>query len=65
MCFKVVTRKFKGCFKKVLRVFQETLKGASRKIEGCFNRVFSGFQRCLKEIQWMFEEYFKVISRKC
>ena len=49
MCFKGATRKFKGCFEKVLRVFQKSFEGVSRKIKGCFNGVLSGFQGYLKE----------------
>ena len=37
--------------------------GDSRKIEGCFNGVLNGIQRCLQEVQWVFEESFKVFSR--
>ena len=45
-------------------MFQESFKGISRlKIEGCFNGVLSGVQGCLKEVQWVFEESFKVVSR--
>ena len=41
-------------------MFQERLKGDSRKIEGCFFGVLSGVQRCLQEVQWVFEESYKV-----
>ena len=44
-------------------MFQETFKDVSKKIEGRFNGVLSGFQRCLKEVQWVFEESFKCVSR--
>ena len=44
--FKFVYRKFqgcfqafKGCFKEVSRVFQESFKGVSAKIEGCFKGI--------------------------
>ena len=44
-------------------MFQESFKGVSKKIKGCFNGVLSGCQRCLKEIQWVFEQSFKSVSR--
>ena len=47
--FKGVPKRFLGCFKEV-----------SRKIEVCFN----GVHGCLKEVQWVFEEIFKGVSRK-
>ena len=37
--FNGVSRKFKGCFKEVLRVFIECFKGVSRKFQGCFKEV--------------------------
>ena len=44
-------------------MFQESFMGVSRKIEGCFNGVLSVFQGYLKEVQWVFEESFKGVSR--
>ena len=37
--FKGVSRKFKGCFKEVSRVFQGSLKGVSRKFKRCFKNI--------------------------
>ena len=39
-------------------------EGVSRKIKGYLDGLLSGFQGCLKEVQWVFEESFKGVSRK-
>ena len=36
--FKDVSGKFKGCFKEVSRVFQESFMGVSTMIDGCFKK---------------------------
>ena len=51
--FKGISRKVKGCPKKVFRMLQECFKGISRKIKGCFDEVLSGVQGCLKEVQYL------------
>ena len=51
--------------KEVSRVFQKIFEGFSRKLGGCINGVLNGFQGCLKEVQWVFWESFKGVSRKC
>ena len=65
--------KFKGCFKEVLRVFTENIKGFPRKFEGCFKEVSRGFkevsgniQRCFKKVSWVFQlrlKGFQVVLR--
>ena len=44
-------------------MFLESFKVCSRKIEGHFIQVFCGVQECSKEVQWVFEESFKGVSR--
>ena len=50
MPFKGVSRKFQGCFKKVSRVFLESLKVISRKFQGCFEGVSRKFQGSFKNV---------------
>ena len=50
--FKVIGKNFKGNFRAVSRVFQESLHDASRKNEGCCNGILSGFLRVFKR-SWM------------
>ena len=62
--FKGMSRKFKGCPKKVFRMLQGSFKGISRKIIGYLNEV-SRF--CSKKSNWCLREFprcFKDISRK-
>ena len=56
--FKWVARKFKGCFKEVLRVFTESLKGVSRKFKGQFKEVSKVFQGSFKSVSRKFQGNF-------
>ena len=49
--FKVVSMKFQGCPKKVLKVFQVRLKfqGCLRKFQGCFEKGCRVFQESFKD----------------
>ena len=51
--FKGISRKFKGCPKKVFSMLQGSFKGISKKIKGCLNEVLSGFQGFFKEVEWL------------
>ena len=64
-----------GCFKEVLRVFQERfrgvpkdlqgrLKGASRVSKQSSKGVSRQLQRCFKEVSREFKENIKCVSRK-
>ena len=57
-----------GCFKKFLRVFQDTFNGVSRKIKGCFKGVFSGesgkkFKRYIRGVLKLFLGGFMEVLR--
>ena len=43
-----VSRKFKGCFKEVLRMFHASFK--NMKFQGCFKKVSGVFQGRLKSV---------------
>ena len=67
--YKCVSKKFQGCFKKVLRVFQgsfkECFKEVSKVFQGRFKGVSGKFQKCFKEVSRVFQGSFKGVSRKC
>ena len=55
--YKCVSKKFQGCFKKVLRVFQGCYKEVSwvfRKFQGYFKKFW-----VFKEVSRVFQESFK------
>ena len=64
----MVLKNYKGCFKEVSNVFQESFKGFSRKIEWCFkgvSRYFKGVSRKIKGFSkkpLKFKRCFKKIS---
>ena len=55
---KSVSRKFKGCFKEVLSVFQEI----SKKFQECFKAVLGKYQECFKKVSWVFRLRLKGVS---
>ena len=59
--FKGASRKFRGCFKEVLRVFQGNFKGVSRKFQGCFIDVSRTFQESFKDISRNFQGCLKEV----
>ena len=57
-----VSTDFEGCFKEVLRIFDEFLKGIS-KIEDCFEGVLKVIQAYFKGVLWVIQgRHFKEIS---
>ena len=55
--FKVVSKKFQGCLKKVVRVSENSFKGVSRKFQGCFkevSRAFQGSFKCFEDVSKTF-----------
>ena len=54
-----VSRKFKGCFNEVLRMFHARIK--DRKSQGCFKKVSGIFQGRLKDVLRIFPGHFKEV----
>ena len=65
-CLKEV-KCFRKSFKGFTRIVQRSFKGISRKIAGLFLDTFEGdsreLQRYLKEVQRVFQEIFKGVSK--
>ena len=64
-CFKEVSGKCQGCFKKLSRVFQVRLKcissgfkGVSRFLKEVQRESLEKFQRCVKKVSRVFKESF-------
>ena len=58
--FQEVSRKFRWCFKKVLKVFQ----GFSRKFQRNFKYVSNGSHGSFTAVARMFQLFLKCISRR-
>ena len=54
ICFKSVSRKFKGCSKKDLRVLQGNFKSVSKMFKINSVGVCAKFQRCFKDVSKKF-----------
>ena len=62
--FKVVYRKFQGCFKEDSQVLQGTLKDVYRKLQGYFKEVSQVFQGNLKGASRVFERSVKLCVKE-